>query len=407
MLSACRKHFICQAEFIAARGRAKCIPGHGLGCRWTRAGSSRRLVEIDEERLDELMQHEVAYLASVPDQAMSVRQILDAAPEDLARICWQEGPKRLALRIRFLEDLSGWQDVPELVKMHGMLKRWYRLLTLSDKQVMSLVSCVTDIRKEGQTVIPLVAAGVHRLQHNSPAHLDEGFLNRWLDSFFLSRISTNLLADQLVATASVEDGGDGRPAGIINPRCNATETCETGAMLAAKLCFGQTGFLPEFTIETYDASSMEPTDSPCLFSYIPAYLRYIVLELMKNSFKATVERSTSKEEIRARPVRILVCHDEEKIAIMISDRAGGIPFENVPRIWSYLYGACARSSEGVRHGASPLGGFGVGLPLSRLYARYLGGALHLTSYPGFGTQAHLLLPRITVKQVEKLPSRDV
>lgn len=356
-------------------------------------------VQISEERLDELMNHEMAYFATVPDQAMSVRQILDASPEDLARICWTEGPKRLALRIRFLESLSGWQDIAELAKMHQMLSRWYRSLTLCEKKLSCLTQCVKYIRNDGHQVIPLVSAGIHKLQRAYPGQFEEQFLDRWLDNFFLSRISTNVLADQLVTRVSVRDGGKGTPTGIIDPRCNASRACQHAANLAAKICMREKGIVAPFSIETYDSSSMEPTDSPCLFSYIPSYLTYMILELMKNSFKATVDRSSNGEEVKRRPICIRVCHDEQRVAILVSDRAGGIPFDVGDKIWSYLYGACARSSD-----ASPLGGYGVGLPLSRLYARYLGGTLHVTSYPGYGTQAHLLLPRIAVEQVERLPS---
>lgn len=38
-------------------------------------------------------------------------------------------------------------------------------------------------------------------------------------------------------------------------------------------------------------------------------------------------------------------------------------------------------------------GYGVGLPLSRLYAQYLGGSLNLMSMPGEGTTAFLHLKR--------------
>lgn len=369
------------------------------------AASEERYVQISEERFDELISHEMAYFATVPDQAMSVRQILDASPEDLARICWTEGPKRLALRIRFLESLGGWQDIAELAKMHQMLSRWYRSLALCEKKLSRLTQCVSSIRNDGHQVIPLVSAGIHKLQRAHPGQFEEQFLNRWLDNFFLSRISTNVLADQLVARVSVRDGGKGTPTGIIDPRCNASRVCQHAANLAAKICMREKGIVPPFSIETYDSSSMEPTDAPCVFSYIPSYLTYMILELMKNSFKATVDRSSDKEEVKRRPICIRVCHDEQRVAILVSDRAGGIPFDVGDNIWSYLYGACAKSSDGhAAAGASPLGGYGVGLPLSRLYARYLGGKLHVTSYPGYGTQAHLLLPRIAVEQVERLPS---
>ena len=45
-----------------------------------------------------------------------------------------------------------------------------------------------------------------------------------------------------------------------------------------------------------------------------------------------------------------------------------------------------------------------GLPLSRLYARYLGGALDLVSLPGYGTHAYVNLPRVQSQQVEVVPA---
>lgn len=146
-------------------------------------------------------------------------------------------------------------------------------------------------------------------------------------------------------------------------------------------------------------------DSPCLFSYIPSFLHYIVLELLKNSFVATVKNAADDSDLQARPVRILVCHDEQRVAIMIADRAGGIPLDVGDRIWSYLYGACAREDRSATSTATSLGGYGVGLPLSRLYAQSLGGRrgrLVVTSYPGYGTQAHLLLPRLDDLMLESI-----
>eukprot|EP00928_Gymnodinium_smaydae_P065346 TRINITY_DN48509_c0_g1_i1.p1 TRINITY_DN48509_c0_g1~~TRINITY_DN48509_c0_g1_i1.p1 ORF type:complete len:457 (-),score=53.45 TRINITY_DN48509_c0_g1_i1:85-1377(-) len=362
-----------------------------------------RYVQVPEERLDEFVRHEVAYFASMSVGAMSVRQILDTPPEKLADICMNEGPKRLALRIMLLEGLDGWKEIPELVKMHTKLTRWYKSLRLVQSRsgnLGELITCIKDIRRDGADVIPLVAGGIHKLNQNAPDDSSAETLNRWLDGFFLSRIGTNVLADQLVSRSSVLDGGKALATGIIDPACDASKICASAARIAVRLCRDRLGQEPKVEIENYKSGSMQQCVAPsCIFSYIPSYLLYIMLELLKNSCKATVERAQNIDDIKRRPIRILVCHDDQHVAIMVGDRAGGIPLDVGDRIWSYLYGACARNEL-----ATPLAGYGVGLPLSRLYAQYLGGSLHVTSYPGYGTQAHVLLPRIDVNQVELVPT---
>lgn len=73
----------------------------------------------------------------------------------------------------------------------------------------------------------------------------------------------------------------------------------------------------------------------------------------------------------------------------MSDEGGGIPRSGMPNIWTYLY-TTARSplpdvdphnTGHVDMSALPavLAGYGCGLPLSRLYARYFGGDMQLLS----------------------------
>ena len=45
--------------------------------------------------------------------------------------------------------------------------------------------------------------------------------------------------------------------------------------------------------------------------------------------------------------------------------------------------------------------------MSRLYARYLGGALDLVSLPGYGTHAYVNLPRVQTQQVEVVPASQL
>ena len=92
----------------------------------------------------------------------------------------------------------------------------------------------------------------------------------------------------------------------------------------------------------------------------------------------------------------------------VSDEGGGIPRSGLPRIWTYLYSTAQsplpdmdESSEGA-DGPAVLAGYGYGLPISRLYARYFGGDLQIISMEGYGTDAYLHLNRLGNVQ-EPLP----
>jgi pyruvate dehydrogenase kinase 2/3/4 len=76
--------------------------------------------------------------------------------------------------------------------------------------------------------------------------------------------------------------------------------------------------------------------------------------------------------------------------VKIHDRAGGLD----KRVESSLfdYGFTTVSKGDVGYGV--LGGYGLGLPLSRLYARYFGGDLTLRHMHGFGTTVVINLNRL-------------
>lgn len=381
--------------------------------RWRQAvavGHGEDMVSISEQRLEEFMRAELMYLASTPARPVSMHQVLNCTlPRASAKFIQEDVPKRFALRIRMIETLNGWQSVPELVHVHDRLCQWFQALLLVDRSpaqgLKQFTDCVKTIRAEGHDTVGMVAAGMHRLHVNPGCTYDEAFLDRWLDDFLLSRIGSNMLIDQYRASLDIKSGGLGKATGVIDKNCNATLACQQAASAASMLCQRHTGKMPRFVVENYMAGLQGPQPHmPCLFSYIPSYLRYIMVELLKNSFHATAINSKTPAQMESRPVQIIVCCDEQRVAIRVSDKAGGIPFDVGDRIWSYLYGAAARSRDGsCKEKPTGLAGYGVGLPLSRLHARYLGGKLEVTSFPGYGTDAYLFLPRIDADQVEEMP----
>lgn len=72
----------------------------------------------------------------------------------------------------------------------------------------------------------------------------------------------------------------------------------------------------------------------------------------------------------------------------MSDEGGGIPRSGLPKIFTYLYSTAKNpldenSDLGTADNVT-MAGYGYGLPISRLYARYFGGDLQIISMEGYG-----------------------
>lgn len=125
----------------------------------------------------------------------------------------------------------------------------------------------------------------------------------------------------------------------------------------------------------------------------------MAFELVKNSLRAVNDKYEDSDD-EPPPIRLVIADGEEDVTIKVSDEGGGIPRSGIPRIWTYLYSTANSplsdmdsDSEGA-DGPAVLAGYGYGLPLSRLYARYFGGDLQIISMEGYGTDAYLHLNRL-------------
>ena len=67
---------------------------------------------------------------------------------------------------------------------------------------------------------------------------------------------------------------------------------------------------------------------------------------------------------------------------------------------------CCYIVQDDEDGPAVLAGYGYGLPISRLYARYFGGDLQIISMEGYGTDAYLHLNRLGNVQVRGWQGRD-
>ncbi|CAK9158038.1 unnamed protein product [Ilex paraguariensis] len=175
------------------------------------------------------------------------------------------------------------------------------------------------------------------------------------------------------------------------------EVARSASEDARSICLHEYGSAPDINIYG---------DPNFTFPYVPTHLHLMVFELVKNSLRAVQERFMDSEKI-APPIRIIVADGLEDVTIKVSDEGGGIPRSGLPKIFTYLYSTAQNPLDeqlddlGTANVAT-MAGYGYGLPISRLYARYFGGDLQVISMEGYGTDAYLHLSRLGDSQ-EPLP----
>ncbi|CAB1340899.1 unnamed protein product [Coregonus sp. 'balchen'] len=150
-----------------------------------------------------------------------------------------------------------------------------------------------------------------------------------------------------------------------------------------------------------NSSLKQDKDKSIQAVYVPSHLFHMLFELFKNSMRATVElHEDSKEGLP--PVKAKVTLGKEDLSIKISDRGGGVPLRKIDRLFNYMYSTAPTPSL-EPSSTVPLAGFGYGLPISRLYARYFQGDLKLYSMEGVGTDAVIYLKALSSESFERLP----
>merc|ERR1719481_530396 len=153
---------------------------------------------------------------------------------------------------------------------------------------------------------------------------------------------------------------------------------------------------PELDMTTHNF--VEP-GKPIELVYPPNHLHHILFELFKNSMRAIVE--SRKKGLDLPDIEVLIVKGAHDVTVKISDQGGGIPRHITNRLFQYLYSTAPRPS--MQPKKAPLAGYGYGLPLSRLYARYFHGDLILNSYEGYGTDTVIFLKAETHEANELLP----
>uniref|UniRef100_A0A8C5HV92 Protein-serine/threonine kinase n=1 Tax=Gouania willdenowi TaxID=441366 RepID=A0A8C5HV92_GOUWI len=317
----------------------------------------------------------------------------------------QELPVRLAnimKEIDFLPDkLLG---TPSL----KLLTSWYSqsLMELaefleknpSDRNVLTgFTQTLVNIRNRHNNVVPTMAQGV--VEYKDAFGVDpvtNQNVQYFLDRFYMSRISTRMLMNQhtLIFDGSVNPAHP-KHIGSIDPTCDVVEVVKgtPTPKHALNTC------LDRLLIK--DLLPTKSPGQPLHIVYVPSHLYHMLFELFKNAMRATVETHETSPTLP--PIKVHVALGAEDLTIKMSDKGGGVPLRKIERLFSYMYSTAPSPVHEDNSRNAPLAGFGYGLPISRLYAKYFQGDLQLYSMEGYGTAAVIYLKALSSESVERLP----
>uniref|UniRef100_A0A8C5B4N4 Protein-serine/threonine kinase n=1 Tax=Gadus morhua TaxID=8049 RepID=A0A8C5B4N4_GADMO len=238
------------------------------------------------------------------------------------------------------------------------------------------------IRNRHNNVVPTMAQGVLEYKETfSQDPVTNQNIQYFLDRFYMSRISIRMLINQ----HSLVFDGDTNPVhpntiGCIDPHCTVAEVVQGERAVPGLWVRTLVPFYPQRRFQWW-----------------------VVLRSrsdLKNAMRATIEHNEGKTSLP--PINVMVSLGGEDMSIKVCDRGGGVPFRKIDKLFSYMY-STAPSPQLDDHARTPLAGFGYGLPISRLYAKYFQGDLQLYSMEGHGTDAVIYLKALSEDSVERLP----
>ncbi|KAK6491417.1 pyruvate dehydrogenase kinase [Huso huso] len=319
----------------------------------------------------------------------------------------QELPVRLA---NIMKEVDFLPDKMLCTPSLQLLQSWYAQSLMEivefqeknpdDGKVLSnFTEALVNIRNRHNNVIPTMAQGV--IEYKESFGVDpvtNQNVQYFLDRFYMSRISIRMLINQhtLIFEGS-RNPAHPKHIGSIDPNCDVVEVVKDACESSKMLCDQYYLASPEVIIKQVNAKAV---GQPLHIVYVPSHLYHMLFELFKNAMRATVETHESSPSLP--PIEVMVSLGDEDLTIKMLDRGGGVPLRKIDRLFSYMYSTAPRPVMDNSSNA-PLAGFGYGLPISRLYAKYFQGDLQLYSMEGYGTSAVIYLKALSTESVERLP----
>jgi len=352
--------------------------------------------------------------AELPLSPVSLKQLLEFGEQnndetsiESARWLWNELPLRLARQVVALERLpfglclmNSVKDVRQIhVESFEIIKAMPEPLTI--EKCAKFTKEIEYVAERHAGTMFGLAKGLRELREHVGWSDGVDHFTRFrdihfaLDAFYTTRIGLRMLMGQHIALFHQRDQSLTDVVGLIDKKCSPAEIAADAIDHAVVLCRDAFGVAPDVVVEG---------NKNLTFPYVKTHLFYMMLELLKNSLRATVE--FNGEDAVLPDIKVIIAHslENEDVAIKVADQGGGIARTDMPKIWSYMYTTAqpVYDIDATPEDFGLLAGIGYGLPISRVYARYFGGDLQVMSMEGYGTDAYLHLRRLG-DEAEPLP----
>uniref|UniRef100_A0AAX7UEM6 Protein-serine/threonine kinase n=1 Tax=Astatotilapia calliptera TaxID=8154 RepID=A0AAX7UEM6_ASTCA len=345
----------------------------------------------------------IEHFSKFSPSPLSMKQFLDfgsinACEKTSFAFLRQELPVRLS---NIMKEINLLPDKLLTTPSVKMVQGWYvqslmELLEFLDKNpddhkvLGEFVDTLVTIRNRHNDVVPTMAQGVIEYKEAFPQDVATNQnIQYFLDRFYMSRISIRMLINQHTL---IFDGTTNpvhpNTIGSIDPHCKVGDVVQGKYTIWLNL-----NFVCPFVF-------LKKTNHPVTIVYVPSHLYHMLFELFKNAMRATIETHESSRNLP--PIKVMVSLGDEDLTIKVSDKGGGVPFRRIENLFSYMYSTAPAPQIGDQK-RPPLAGFGYGLPISRLYAKYFQGDLQLYSMEGYGTDAVIYLKALSTDSIERLP----
>jgi len=367
-----------------------------------RSTSSRYLADFNEkrarERRDAVSQyyrdHDITIASKKDSVRLSAAALLYTGKMHVdetdflrtSQFLQTELPVRVAHRIKGFRKLPFIVVTnPHILKVMELYIRSFKIITQFNdgKQLKNLDEAeefskmLEDLLNVHGTVVDALSTGFRESHHHIVDYCggDEEAANDLVKKF-LDRSLTSRLGIRLLVTHHL----------LLRQQIRTDKTEQIG-MIQTRWCPADSIDSISRRVQSEFNSELNPPrvklngHTEAMFPYFPSPgFEDILVELFRNAFRAVIDSHlNSAREMPAIDVTIAVNRDD--FTIRIADRGRGISPGQLEKIWRYHY----TKKDGQK---------GIGLPIAKAYAEYLGGSLEIKSLNGIGSDTYLKLQHV-------------